>query len=261
MITDHLYGACLHKPVTVFELLYAATSKNARGTGLIQYNAARNQGINIEMANTERRAPGRPAKLTHEQVVREALSLLDQDGPDFSVRKLASELDSSAASIYNLFGNRDGLLQAIAHAALGDAWLPCRQGGAWDENLALWANTMRHQLLKKPNRLGLLGMSFFSQFALDNLRDLAVCITGSGLSFEESITAAQSLIWQVIGSVLLQHEQSSRERDVRSPGDLAATQNRDIAPHIARRTKKSYDALWQYTLSTTIAGMKHHNSH
>jgi AcrR family transcriptional regulator len=65
----------------------------------------------------------RPAKvpLTRELIVRTGLMVLDRDGMDaLTMRKVAQELDTGAASLYVYVKNRDDLLVAMLDEAIAD---------------------------------------------------------------------------------------------------------------------------------------------
>jgi AcrR family transcriptional regulator len=61
-----------------------------------------------------RRARRAPVGLSHEQIRREALRLIDQDGIEkFSTRKLGSALGCEAMAIYWYYPSKDALLDAV----------------------------------------------------------------------------------------------------------------------------------------------------
>jgi AcrR family transcriptional regulator len=68
-----------------------------------------------------RRARPAKAPLTREVIVRTGLTVLDRDGMDaLTMRKVAQELDTGAASLYVYVKNREDLLVAMLDEAIAD---------------------------------------------------------------------------------------------------------------------------------------------
>ena len=59
---------------------------------------------------TQTKNIGRPIIVSPQLIIDTALEILDEEGIDFSVRKLAKQLNTGPSTIYNHFSNRDGLL-------------------------------------------------------------------------------------------------------------------------------------------------------
>jgi AcrR family transcriptional regulator len=88
--------------------------------------------------------------LTREAIVAAALGVLDRDGLDgFSMRRVAEELDTGAASLYWHVGSRDGLLDLILEEVIGEQVdaIPEPDPGEWREQLKEVARTMRRTTL------------------------------------------------------------------------------------------------------------------
>jgi AcrR family transcriptional regulator len=88
--------------------------------------------------------------LTREAIVAAALGLLDRDGLDgFSMRRVAEELDTGAASLYWHVGSRDGLLDLILEEVIGEQVdaIPEPDPDEWREQLKEVARTMRRTTL------------------------------------------------------------------------------------------------------------------
>jgi AcrR family transcriptional regulator len=93
------------------------------------------------------RAPGRPAgraPLSREAIVEAALRVLDAEGVDrLSMRRVAEELGTGAASLYWHVRNKDQLLQLIFDRVISEAELPPPDPSRWKEQLGLLAVQMR----------------------------------------------------------------------------------------------------------------------
>jgi AcrR family transcriptional regulator len=80
----------------------------------------------------------RPAKaaLTREVIVTTGLDVLDRDGMDaLTMRRVAQELDTGAASLYVYVTNRDDLLTAMLDHALADVPTRPSRRGSWQSRL------------------------------------------------------------------------------------------------------------------------------
>jgi AcrR family transcriptional regulator len=78
----------------------------------------------------------RPAKppLSREAIIKAGLEVLDRDGQEaLTMRRVAQELDTGAASLYVYVKNRDDLMAAMLDEALGQVAFPTE--GGWQERL------------------------------------------------------------------------------------------------------------------------------
>jgi AcrR family transcriptional regulator len=72
-----------------------------------------------------RKAPAARQPLSAEAVIETALRLVDRDGLDaLSMRRVAQELGTGAASLYAYFANKDELLEQLLDRVIGDIPLP-----------------------------------------------------------------------------------------------------------------------------------------
>lgn len=76
------------------------------------------------------------------------LRLLDADGLDgFSMRRVAQELDTGAASLYWHVGSRDGLLDLILDKVIAEIKVPDPEPDHWQDQLKAVARNMRRTIL------------------------------------------------------------------------------------------------------------------
>lgn len=95
-------------------------------------------------AGSRRRDP-----LTQEAIVDAGLRLLDAEGLDgFSMRRVAKELDTGAASLYWHVGSKDGLLDLIFDRIIGEHEVPDPDPERWQEQLKDVARSMRATILR-----------------------------------------------------------------------------------------------------------------
>jgi Transcriptional regulator len=87
--------------------------------------------------------------ITREAIVETALRLLDKDGLDeLSMRRLAEELDTGAASLYWHVGSKDGLLELIFDRVIGEVEMPEPEPERWQEQLKDVARAGRAMILR-----------------------------------------------------------------------------------------------------------------
>ncbi|MGH9187648.1 MAG: TetR/AcrR family transcriptional regulator [Acidimicrobiales bacterium] len=97
-----------------------------------------------------RRAGGRPSRLTHEEIVREAWALLDADGLDgFSMRRLAARLEVAAMTIYRYFPSQDALFDAVVDHGAHQFDLSTGDG-PWRQQLTDLFRLLRRALARHP---------------------------------------------------------------------------------------------------------------
>src|SRR5262245_32795058 len=96
------------------------------------------------------RGPGRRRDpLTREAIVAAALKVLDRDGLDgFSMRRVADELDTGAASLYWHVGSKDGLLDLVFEEIIGEHEIPDPDPEHWQEQLKDVARELRQTILR-----------------------------------------------------------------------------------------------------------------
>jgi AcrR family transcriptional regulator len=98
----------------------------------------------------ERSASRRRDPLTREAIVSAAVRVLDRDGLDgFSMRRVAEELDTGAASLYWHVGSKDGLLDLILEEVIAEQVdeIPEPNPKRWQEQIKEVARTMRRTIL------------------------------------------------------------------------------------------------------------------
>src|ERR671931_1511188 len=94
----------------------------------------------------QRAAARRRDPITREAIVGAALRVLDGEGLDgLSMRRVADELDTGAASLYWHVGSKDGLLDLIFDEVIGEqvTEIPDPDPEHWQEQFKGVARTMR----------------------------------------------------------------------------------------------------------------------
>lgn len=96
--------------------------------------------------NRRRRDP-----ISRDAIVTAAIKLLDREGlAALSMRRLAEELGTGAASLYWHVGSKDGLLDLVFDELIGEAQVPAPDPGHWQEQLKDVARAQRAASLRHP---------------------------------------------------------------------------------------------------------------
>jgi AcrR family transcriptional regulator len=100
--------------------------------------------------------PERPARRRREPISRDAivaaaLALLDRDGYEaLSMRALAEELGTGAASLYWHVGSKDGLLDLVFEQVIGEVRVPDADPARWTEQVREFGRAQRAVTLRHP---------------------------------------------------------------------------------------------------------------
>lgn len=95
--------------------------------------------------------------LTRQRIVEVATAIIDAEGLDaLSTRRLATELDVRAPSLYNHFATKDEILDAVCDAIIAQVDLSMLGRDEWPEALRSWARAYRAALKAHPNIVPLL---------------------------------------------------------------------------------------------------------
>ncbi len=102
------------------------------------------------------RLPDRSAKrrrdpISRDAIVDTAIRLLDAEGLDaLSMRRIADELGTGAASLYWHVGSKDGLLDLVFDKLIGEVMIPDPEPGRWRQQLKEVARSQREASLRHP---------------------------------------------------------------------------------------------------------------
>jgi len=90
--------------------------------------------------------------LNRQRIIEVATGIIDAEGLDaLSTRRLATELDVRAPSLYNHFSTKDAILDAIGDAIIARVDIAMFGREPWPEALASWAHAYRAELAAHPN--------------------------------------------------------------------------------------------------------------
>jgi TetR/AcrR family tetracycline transcriptional repressor len=159
-------------------------------------------------------------KVNRQQVVAEALELLDEVGLDgVSTRRLAQRLGVEQPSLYWHFKRKEDLLTAMAEAALAPlstAPLPSH-GDDWQEWFIENQRSFRRTLLQHRDGARLHAGTFPSSESLDRLHRKFAFLVGSGLPEQDARMAMLAASRFTVGSVLEEQSGTSTEPTSEAP--------------------------------------------
>jgi AcrR family transcriptional regulator len=99
----------------------------------------------------ERSSRRRREPISRDAIVDAAIALLDRDGLDaLSMRSLAEQLGTGAASLYWHVGSKDGLLDLVLDRLIGEVTIPDADPARWQEQVREVARNQRAVTLRHP---------------------------------------------------------------------------------------------------------------
>jgi AcrR family transcriptional regulator len=109
---------------------------------------------------TGARKPGRPARLSREDIIAISVALLEEEPVEnFTLARVAKKLDTVSMALYNYFDSREALLCAVAdHICMGFAMPRSRGRQSWQNRLRAWLNAVRDLAEQHPVILKVLGV-------------------------------------------------------------------------------------------------------
>jgi AcrR family transcriptional regulator len=150
-----------------------------------------------------KRAKEQPA-LSREQIVAEAIRLLDKEGLEtLSMRNLGKQLSAGATSLYRHVANKDELIELVIDEIYGEIVIPDVAGQeSWRASAEVCANSVRAMILRHPwvaSVLGQVGTSYLGPNVMRMTDRMLALFEDAGFSLEESDQALTAVISYVIG--------------------------------------------------------------
>ncbi|MFE7741581.1 TetR/AcrR family transcriptional regulator [Nocardia sp. NPDC057455] len=151
----------------------------------------------------ERKQPS----LSREQIVAEAVLLLDADGIEaLSMRKLGTRLGAGATSLYRHVANKDELIELVVDEVYGELELPEPLDPAdWRPSIAAGARSLRAMALRHPwvaTVLGQVGLVHLGPNVMRMSERMLAQFEAAGFPPEETEQALGTLISYVIGTAI-----------------------------------------------------------
>ncbi|MFD8419827.1 TetR/AcrR family transcriptional regulator [Streptomyces sp. NPDC059466] len=234
--------------------------------------------------------------LSRDQIVAEALRLLDSDGIDaLSMRKLGTRLGAGATSLYRHVANKDELIELAIDEIYGEIEVPESPGSpgasdpsdpsvssgsaTWRADAVRCAQSLRGTMLRHPwiaSVLGEMGMSYLGPNAMRLAEGMLALFTRAGLPATEADQAASTLVAYVTGmatseaaylNVLARSGQT--EQDWVNNVWPTAEQAAESYPHLrdgyaeqrGKDPRTSRDTNFQYGLDRVLDGLETRITH
>ncbi|MGW6526915.1 TetR/AcrR family transcriptional regulator [Streptomyces venezuelae] len=157
-----------------------------------------------EIASVWTRPRRQREQLSREQIVAEAVRLLDADGLEaLSMRKLGTRLDAGATSLYRHVANKDELIELVVDEVYGELSVPIATGAAqWRDAAADSARSLRAMILRHPwvaSVLGQVGLVHLGPNVTKMSERMAAVYRTAGFPAAETELALSTVISYVIG--------------------------------------------------------------
>jgi AcrR family transcriptional regulator len=213
--------------------------------------------IAVTRASTERRAPGRPARLSRERILEAALAVLEREPAEpLTVARIAAEVDAVPAALYRHFSQLDELLDGVLAHVLHAFERDVRRRAHWRRQVRDWMTAVRARLLRYPAVLPLLGRHGRTSPAwLEAVAVLIGILERAGLGGAELARAHLWVAETTAGIVLLEASFSIPEQIANARASLAEmsaegrARTAPILPHLARLDG---DAFFAFVADRTI---------
>jgi AcrR family transcriptional regulator len=142
--------------------------------------------------------------LSREQIVAEAIRLLDKDGMEtLSMRNLGKQLGAGATSLYRHVANKDELIELVIDEIYGEIVVPeVAEQESWRASAEACANSVRATILRHPwvaSVLGQVGTSYLGPNVMRMSDRMLALFEDAGFSLEESDQALTAVMSYVIG--------------------------------------------------------------
>ncbi|WP_446225851.1 TetR/AcrR family transcriptional regulator [Nocardia sp. IBHARD005] len=142
--------------------------------------------------------------LSRDQIVAEAIALLDADGFDaLSMRKLGARLGAGATSLYTHVANKDELLELVVDQVIGEIPLPAPDPERWRAVLHEQADGLRATILAHPWITVVLSSAALTSLGPNMMRltDSMIAIVEAAGFDDEAVDIATNTVFQfVVGS-------------------------------------------------------------
>ena len=194
------------------------------------------------------------AKLDQARIRAAALALVDAEGLEgLSMRRLATALDVSAASLYFHYATKDELLEAVAADVLANVDTSAFSSG-WEPGVRAWARSLRAALAAHPRLVPVLSHAPGRRAdALQRADDIQGGLVAAGWPPREATMIGAAAKYLVFGAAL----GSFAEGFAADPGVYADRyphlgQAHRLAARAAEVDRESFD----FALEQLIAGLR-----
>lgn len=213
-------------------------------------------------------APRMRAVLSRDRIVREAVALVDEHGPDaLTMRAVAKRLGAGAMSLYRHVSSREELLDLVVTEMAAEVTLS-PPTGEWRTDLTALAREVRAGLLRRPHLTVLLtSRSGRGAAELPLLEHTIGILRAAGLPARDAVLAnhavgnliAGAALWEAVGlSGTVGPEREERRADAqRVITELPAGQYPSLEWAGTEITAASLNERFEFALSLLLDGIEH----
>ncbi|MFI6042052.1 TetR/AcrR family transcriptional regulator C-terminal domain-containing protein [Nocardia sp. NPDC051321] len=187
--------------------------------------------------------------LTREQIVAEAVALLDAEGMEaLTMRQLGARLNAGATSLYRHVANRDELIELIVDEVYGEVRVPViADPSAWRAAAEGCAESLRAMILRHPwmaSTLGQVGLSYLGPNVMRFTELLVGLFEAGGFPEDETSDAISLVTSYVVGMGISEAAWLGLlARSGQTEHEMVA-QLRPVAEEAAKDYPKSQHANW-----------------
>lgn len=207
-------------------------------------------------------APDPRVPLSRERIVRAALALVDEGGPEaLSMRRLGAVLGVEAMSLYKHVAGKDAILDGIRALLIEDfaARLPAGAVGDWRADLAAFARAYRAVGRDHPRAFPLLaqgpGRAYVAGAGV--AEETIARLTAAGLDREAAILAQRTIVRFVLGAGLIDRAADDAPAPVGEAELAALAAERPLVGELMRSMDDpaTDDALFEFGLELLLDGI------
>ena len=194
------------------------------------------------------------AKLDQARIRAAALALVDAEGLDrLSMRRLATALDVSAASLYFHYATKDELLEAVAADVLANVDTSAF-GSGWEPGVRAWARSLRAALAAHPRLVPVLSHAPGRRAdALQRADDIQGGLVAAGWPPREATMIGAAAKYLVFGAALGSFAEGfAADPEVYADRYPHLGQAHRLAARAAEVDRESFD----FALEQLIAGLR-----
>lgn len=210
--------------------------------------------LSAMVASSKPKKIGRPPKISRKEVLDAAFALVEANADkELSIRRLATALGVSPGTIYHYFETKEALMLALAEQVLASLPGDVPEGDHWRTRLESWLRNLRQEFMRFPQVLWLIAASGQeSKATLETLRVVAEILEREGVPAPTAVKMAQTLMWQVIGFVLVEQGADRTDSLVAFYAEHKTDPLKPVAENIETG---NYDYLFDLSLALNLDGI------
>lgn len=202
---------------------------------------------------------GRPARLSRDQIVDAAVSLVYQDPANpLTIKRVSSAVGSAPMALYRYFPDRDDLLQAVADKVAADMKFDKPAGSTWQARLRGWMVLSMEYLRPYPQLLPYM-TSPRKPTWLPAFTFLTEMLQPLGLGDEDLALAVTYISTTIVGHATLDSHRAPTDdmyRMLREALEKSGADERAQVAPVLDQLPQAYERLYDMVIDSTIAAIE-----